>query len=222
MNPVARARHVLARRPWLYWSAVLVLAAVAGWSVAAAAAGVDEARRAWGATRDVVVATDDLAPGRGAGRARRRATTPGAGGGRRRRRRRCPPAPPPASTSPPARSLVERDVAASGGPQALIPHGWVARRRRRGRAGRRRRRRPRGAGQRRGRARAGRRRRRSRRRGACSWPCPPTTRRRSPRPRPPASSSLLPGRRERGVSASRWRRSRARPPRRRCGRSRTA
>ena len=59
MNPVARARHVLARRPWLYWSAVLALAAFAGWSVAAAAAGVDEARRAWGATRDVVVATDD-------------------------------------------------------------------------------------------------------------------------------------------------------------------
>ena len=63
MNPVARARHVLARRPWLYWSAVLVLAAGAGWAVTAAAAGVDDARRAWGTSRDVLVATVDIAPG---------------------------------------------------------------------------------------------------------------------------------------------------------------
>ena len=49
MNPVARARHVLARRPWLYWSAVLVARRVSpAGSVADAAAGVDDARRAWG------------------------------------------------------------------------------------------------------------------------------------------------------------------------------
>ena len=140
MNPVARARHVLARRPWLYWSAVLALAALGGWSVAAAAAGVDEARQAWGTTRDVVVATDDLAPGE---RARP--------GGSPLRPRPAPAVADAAVTSVPpgatARQhvaagevLVDRDVAAPGGPQALIPGGWVGHRRRRGGAGRRRRR----------------------------------------------------------------------------------
>ena len=102
MNPVARARHVLARRPWLYWSAVLALAAFAGWSVAAAAAGVDEARRAWGATRDVVVATDDLAPGQAlAGRvAVRPRPAPAVADAAVTA---CPLTPRPASTSPPAR-----------------------------------------------------------------------------------------------------------------------
>ncbi len=63
MNPVARVRHVLARRPWLYWLAVAVLAAIAGLVVADAASRVDGARRAWGTTRPVVVATVDVAPG---------------------------------------------------------------------------------------------------------------------------------------------------------------
>ena len=62
MNPVARVRHVLARRPWLYWLAVLRLAATAGLVVADAAAGVEAARRSWGATRPVVVAVVDVAP----------------------------------------------------------------------------------------------------------------------------------------------------------------
>ncbi len=63
MNLVARVRHVLARRPWLYWSGVLVLAAIAGLVVADAAARVDAARQAWGVTRPVVVALADVAPG---------------------------------------------------------------------------------------------------------------------------------------------------------------
>ena len=139
MNPVARARHVLARRPWLYWSAVLALAAFAGWSVAAAAAGVDEARRAWGATRDVVVATDDLEPGQ-------------ALAGRVAVRPRPAPAvadaavtevPPDATARQHVAAgevLVERDVAASGGATGPDPSWLGGRRRRRGCAGRRRRR----------------------------------------------------------------------------------
>jgi hypothetical protein len=63
MHPVARLRYVLARRPWLYWTAVAVLAAAIGLVVASAIASVDDARRAWGVTRSVVVATADLAPG---------------------------------------------------------------------------------------------------------------------------------------------------------------
>ena len=100
--------------------------ALAGWAVAAAAAGVDDARRAWGATREVVVATEDLAPGEPlSGRVDVR---PAPGAGRRRRR---------ASTSVPSgatarqhvaagETVVAADVAATGGPQALIPAGWVA------------------------------------------------------------------------------------------------
>ena len=125
MNPLARARHVLARRPWLYWSAVLVLAVAGGWVVSTAFAGVDDARRAWGATRDVMVATDDLAPGDVvAGRVELR------------------PRPTPmvadtalASVPPGATArqhvaagevLVELDIAPAGGPQVLIPDGWAA------------------------------------------------------------------------------------------------
>jgi hypothetical protein len=125
MNPLARARHVLARRPWLYWAAVLVLAGAGGWAVAAAAAGADDARRAWGATRDVLVATDDLAPG-----------DPLAGHVALRPR----PAPavsdaavasvPPGATArqhvAAGEALVGLDIAPAGGPQALIPDEWVA------------------------------------------------------------------------------------------------
>ena len=125
MNPVARARHVLARRPWLYWSAVLALAALAGWTVAGAAAGVDDARRAWGATREVVVATEDLAPGEPlSGRVDVRP-------------RPAPAVADAAVTSVPSgatarqhvaagETVVAADVAATGGPQAFIPAGWVA------------------------------------------------------------------------------------------------
>lgn len=125
MNPVARARHVLARRPWLHWSAVLVLAAGAGWAVAAGAAGVDDARRSWGTTRDVLVATADIAPGEDL------AT---------RTEVRARPVPVVAEAtvdSLPAgaiarqhvaagEALVSVDVAPASGPQALIPAGSVA------------------------------------------------------------------------------------------------
>ncbi len=71
MSLVARGRYVLARRPWLYWLGVAILAGGCGLVVADAAAGVDGARRSWGETRAVVVATADLAPGDAARRAHR-------------------------------------------------------------------------------------------------------------------------------------------------------
>jgi hypothetical protein len=125
MNPLARARHVLARRPWLYWLGVAVLAAAAAWGAARGAASVDAARRSWGTPRDVVVATADLAPGDGlAGRVEVRAR-PG------------PMVPDAALTrvdgAARARQhvsageiLVRGDVAATAGPQSLIPAGWAA------------------------------------------------------------------------------------------------
>jgi hypothetical protein len=62
MHVAARARLVLARRPWLYWLAVAVLAATVATHVHGASARSEEARQRWGATRSVLVASADLAP----------------------------------------------------------------------------------------------------------------------------------------------------------------
>ena len=63
MHVVARGRHWLARHPSVYWLAVISLAAVIGSGVAAQVSALEEARRAWGTTRTVLVATTDLAAG---------------------------------------------------------------------------------------------------------------------------------------------------------------
>jgi hypothetical protein len=125
LNPLARARHVLARRPWLYWVAVVALAAGAALAAGHAAASVDDARRQWGATRDVVVATADLAPGDPLAGRVELSSRPG------------PMIPSGAVTTvePTARArqhvstgeiLVRPDIAAAGSPQDLIPAGWTA------------------------------------------------------------------------------------------------
>lgn len=128
MSLLVRLRQRLARSPWMYWAGVAVLALFAGLVVARAAAGVDEARGRWGATRAVVVAVTDLAPG-----------DPLAGAVSRRE----VPAPlvPAAAVDDLGRLgpgavarqhiaageiVVTGDVAALGGPRALIPAGWLA------------------------------------------------------------------------------------------------
>lgn len=125
MNPVARFRHVLARRPWLYWVAVLALAAAAGWVAAGAASALDDARTRWGTTHEVVVATVDIAPGEPLA------------GNTTVRDLPTPAVPIRALDELPvdARArqrvtagevVVEADVVATAGPQALIPDGWSA------------------------------------------------------------------------------------------------
>ena len=57
MHLVARARHVVARRPWLYWLVVVALAGGVGLITAGAVAEIDDARRSWGETRPVLVAS---------------------------------------------------------------------------------------------------------------------------------------------------------------------
>jgi hypothetical protein len=125
MNPLARLRLLVARRPWLYWLAVLAVAAASAAVVADAVAGVDEARRAWGASRAVVIATRDVRPGE-----------PAAGAVATRSR----PAPmvpvaAVAETGPNAvfrqhvsagEIVVEADLAPTAAPQARIPPGWRA------------------------------------------------------------------------------------------------
>jgi hypothetical protein len=61
MHLLARARWVLARRPWIYWAIVAVIASGVGLQVSAALGRVDAARRSWGASRTVWVTTADVA-----------------------------------------------------------------------------------------------------------------------------------------------------------------
>ena len=63
MRLIARARHVVARRPWLYWLVVVALAGGVGLITAGAVAEIDDARRSWGETRPVLVASRSLNPG---------------------------------------------------------------------------------------------------------------------------------------------------------------
>ena len=60
--PVA-VRRLLARRPWIYWLVVLVIAVLAAGAVRQRVADIDEARRGWGETRSVLVAREDARPG---------------------------------------------------------------------------------------------------------------------------------------------------------------
>jgi len=63
MHVVARARLVLARRPWVYWAVVAALASTLALAVDARLTSLDEARRSWGSTRTVLVADRPLEPG---------------------------------------------------------------------------------------------------------------------------------------------------------------
>lgn len=60
---VPRLRLALARRPWLYWLAVAVCAAVVALQWNGARASMQRARDAWGTARPVVVAEVAAAPG---------------------------------------------------------------------------------------------------------------------------------------------------------------
>ncbi len=125
MNVAARLRRALARRPWLYWAGVLLLAGTVALVVASAAASVDAARRTWGETRPVLVAAVDLAPGDpldGATDVRPfpRPMTPAAA------LTAVPPGAVARQHVSAGEVVVGTDVARSTAPQALIPPGWSA------------------------------------------------------------------------------------------------
>ncbi|MFV0306927.1 MAG: hypothetical protein ACK5OX_04210 [Desertimonas sp.] len=126
MNPIARVRHQLARRPWLYWAAVAALAVAAGVTVSDAVGRVDDARRAWGDDDTVLVAGRDGAPG---DLVRELASSEA---------RPAPMIPDGALREAPTPDavmrqhvragevLVDADVVATAEPAALVPEGWRA------------------------------------------------------------------------------------------------
>jgi hypothetical protein len=63
MHVAARARHVLARRPWIYWLCVAALAALVSVAVADRLRAIERERDGWGATRTVLVADGPLEAG---------------------------------------------------------------------------------------------------------------------------------------------------------------
>ena len=60
---LARLRLLLARRPWIYWCAIGVVAALAAWAVTTAVQDAQREQRRWGAARTVWIT--DRAIGRG-------------------------------------------------------------------------------------------------------------------------------------------------------------
>ncbi len=63
MHVAARARLVLARRPWIYWLSIAMLTVVVAVAVNDRVASIDAARDEWGDLRTVVVADGQLEPG---------------------------------------------------------------------------------------------------------------------------------------------------------------
>jgi hypothetical protein len=116
-------RRVLARHPSIHWLVVAVLAVATGAQVLARDDRVEQARRAWGDTREVLVADRDAAPGEPLVASVREI---------------------PAAVVPPAaidatgvariarqhvgagEIVTDADVAALGGPLPLLPPGWLA------------------------------------------------------------------------------------------------
>jgi hypothetical protein len=128
MSPTAIAvvaRRVLAKRPWLYWSVVVLAAAIAGASVHRRVERIDAARDAWGTSDTVWVAIADHAPGDTLAVKAREVP-------------RAVVAPSAAHASDRLDGFVTRQAIAAGeivhetdlvattGPQAMTPPGWLA------------------------------------------------------------------------------------------------
>lgn len=124
MRASVRVRHALLRRPWIYWLAVALVAAATMFVVAAAMAAVADQQRAWGAPRHVLVATRDATAGEAVLAVAAVTSWP------------APMLPPSAVGSVDEATVLRRpvsdgevivadDIAATTGPQALIPPGWL-------------------------------------------------------------------------------------------------
>jgi hypothetical protein len=125
MRWMPRMRMLLARRPWLYWSLVGIIAIAAGVAVMSAMGDVRRRRDAWGSATTVFVTTRDVAVGESLSGAVASREVPDA---------IVPPAAltevPPLATATQRLAageiVVDIDVIDEPGPLALVPDGWVA------------------------------------------------------------------------------------------------
>lgn len=123
MRALARGRHLLARRPWLYWLVAVALALSAALAVTQATARIDAARAAWGATEAVAVAVEAARPGDPVVATSRRlpvAMVPTDAV------RQLEPGAVARQDVAAGEVLVTHDVVARRGPAALVPPGWQA------------------------------------------------------------------------------------------------
>jgi hypothetical protein len=126
MRWMPRLRLLLARRPWIYWLTVAVLAATVAAAVASSAADLDRQRNAWGQTVTVFVANTALAPGDPIGGALSATKVPLAMIPDSALRDQPDPGATALQHIAPGEIVVGIDVAAGDGPTALLPPGWMA------------------------------------------------------------------------------------------------
>ena len=126
MRVMPRVRMLLARRPWIHWTIVAILASSVGVVVSRDIAAIQRQRDRWGATTAVVVATRNIAPGDAIAASTAHVV-------------RLPLAMVPMSAlhAVPARLTATQHIAAgevivaldtspAAGPAALLPIGWLA------------------------------------------------------------------------------------------------
>jgi hypothetical protein len=63
VHQLAWVRLMVARHPWIYWLAIVVISGVVALGAASAVADVDAARRSWGSRQRVWIATAAIEPG---------------------------------------------------------------------------------------------------------------------------------------------------------------
>ncbi len=128
MSPIPHVavsiRRILVRRRWIYWLIVVAVALVSAAEVRAQLVEVESERARWGDTRVVLVAARDVSPGEFLSTAVLS--------------RKVPVAMIPESAVSDVANQIARqrvaagevitsaDVAAGGGPQTLVPAGWLA------------------------------------------------------------------------------------------------
>lgn len=125
MRLIPRLRHELARRPWVYWLSVALLAAVAAASTMAVIDRLERERASWGTTRRVLVTSLPVAPGDPldgavAPRSYPRAMVPTGA------LTELPPGSVARQRLDAGEVLVRHDVAATAAPRSLLEPGQVA------------------------------------------------------------------------------------------------
>jgi len=123
MQWMPRLRTLLARRPWIWWLGVALIAAALAASVAASVGRLDAARRTWGETASVVVAARDIAAGEplvGESVELPLALIPATS------MTVVPPGSVAVQRLARGEVVVEADITRSSGPAAFLPDGWVA------------------------------------------------------------------------------------------------